>query len=141
MKTERVVLSFIAALIGLLVAGVIFYIYQSTKTVSAPKNQNETAIQQQKPAQQNIFLTLSKPTDESVVGSKVVEVTGKTKPDATVIILTSLDEKVVSPSSDGNFSTTVNIDDGENIIEITAIAKTGEEQKITRTVTFSTEQF
>ncbi len=141
MKKEKIVLAFIAALIGLLVAGILFYIYESTKTVSSSKPQVVSTTQQGQVAPVKIFLNISKPTDESVVDTKVVEITGKTKPDATIIILTSLDEKVVAPSADGNFSTTINIDDGQNLIEVTSIAKTGEEIKVIKTVTFSTEKF
>ncbi len=141
MKKEKVVLAFIAAIIGLLVAGILFYIYQSTKTISPSTPPNNIVTQQKDPSSLNIFLNISKPTDEDVVETKVVEVTGKTKPDATVIVLTPVDEEVVAPSADGNFSTTVNIEDGQNIIEITAIAKNGEQIKIIKTVTFSTEKF
>ncbi|MBI2195561.1 MAG: hypothetical protein HYU48_00770 [Candidatus Levybacteria bacterium] len=141
MKKERIVLAFIAGLIGLLVAGIIFYIYESTKTFSTKPSNNPVVTQQEKSAPLSIFLTVSKPVDESVVEKKVVEVSGKTKPDATIVILTSLDEEVVAPTADGDFSTTVNIDNGQNLIEITAIAKDGAQQKIIRTVTFSTEKF
>ncbi len=140
MKKEKIVLAFIAAIIGLLVAGIIFYIYESTKIVTPPKLTTIATVQE-KTNPSKVSLTLSKPTDESVVESKVIQVSGKTKPDATIIILTSLDEKVIAPSSDGNFSATINIGDGQNLIEITAIARTGEQIKITKTVTFSTEKF
>ncbi|MEX2013037.1 MAG: hypothetical protein WD967_01395 [Candidatus Levyibacteriota bacterium] len=141
MKTERIVLAFIAALIGLLVAGILFFVYESTRNVStAPDANSPTSAKKAEPSS-STFLTVSKPTDESVVGSKVVEVTGKTKPDATIIILTPLDQKVIAPTSSGNFATTVNIDSDQNVIEITAILKDGQQQKILRTVTFSTEKF
>ncbi|MEX2007337.1 MAG: hypothetical protein WD992_01050 [Candidatus Levyibacteriota bacterium] len=141
MKKERIVLAFIAGLIGLLVAGILFYIYESTKTVTTKAENNPVTTEAKKSTSLSVFLSISKPVDESVLGSKVVEVSGKTKPDATIIILTSLDEKVVAPTANGDFSTTVNIDDGQNLIEITAIAKDGQQQKILRTVTFSTEKF
>lgn len=142
MKKEKIVLAFIAATIGLLVAGILFYIYESTKTVSTSRLKTVTSSpQNEKPLAANIFLTLDKPTDESVTNTKVVEISGKTKSDATVVAITSVDEKIIAPAADGTFSTTINIDDGENIIEITAIAKNGQEEKIIRTVTFSTEQF
>jgi len=141
MKTERIVLAFIAALIGLLVAGILFFIYESTKNISTSPDENNTISTKQAEPSSNTFLTVSKPIDESVVVSKVVEVSGKTNPDATIVILTPLDQKVVAPTSSGNFSTTVNIDSDQNIIEITAILKNGQQQKILRTVTFSTEKF
>lgn len=141
MKKERVVLAFIAAIIGLLVAGVAFYIYQSSKTIHVPNPTTSPSVKNPAEKIQNVILNLTSPQDESVINNKVVQVSGNTKPDATIIVLTELDQKVVTPSSEGDFSTTVNIDSGENIIEITAIAPNGEEKTIKRTVTFSTENF
>ena len=141
MKKEKVVLAFIAALIGLLVAGIAFYIYQSSKTIHIPNPTATPSIKNPTKKDQNVFLNLTSPQDESVIDNKIVQVSGNTKPDATIIVLTQLDQKVITPSSQGDFSTTVNIDSGENIIEITAIAPNGEEKIIKRTVTFSTENF
>ena len=141
MKKERVVLAFIAAIIGLFVAGVAFYIYQSSKTINVPNPTTSPSVKNPAEKIQNVILNLTNPPDESVINNKVVQVSGNTKPDATIIVLTELDQKVVTPSSEGDFSTTVNINSGENIIEITAIAPNGEEKTIKRTVTFSTENF
>lgn len=141
MKTEKIVLAFIAALIGLLVTGTIFYIYESTRKVSVASPQNNTTTITDKKTAADTLLIVSKPIDETVFSTKVVEISGKTKPDATVVVLTGVDYKVITPSSDGTFSTTINIDSDQNIIEITAIAKNGVQQKITKTVTFSTEDF
>lgn len=140
MKKETIVLAFIGIVVGLLVAGTVFYIYESTRKVSTASPQTNPQVTEQKTTN-NSFLTVSKPTDESISSTKVVEIIGKTKPDATIVILTSVDYKVISPSSDGSFSTTINIDDDQNIIEITAVAKNGMQQKITKTVTFSKEDF
>lgn len=141
MKKEKVVLAFIAALIGLLVAGIAFYLYQSTKVVSPSKlKTSQVASPTPTPTSEN-FLTANQPKDEDVVNKKVVIVSGKTSPDATVVMLTSLDQQVVNPSTDGDFSTTVNIDDGENVIEITAALPNGQQSTVKRTVTFSTEEF
>jgi len=48
---------------------------------------------------------------------------------------------VITPSQEGDFSTTAIITSGENQITITAIAPNGEEVKKTVTVTYSTEEF
>jgi len=141
MKKEKIVLAFIAALIGLLVAGVAFYIYQSSRADNISKLKTIPSVQNPTQKVEHVFLNLTNPQDEAVIDKKVVQVSGTTKPDATIIVLTQLDQKVVTPSTEGDFSTTVNIDDGQNIIEITAIAPNGEEKTIKRTITFSTEDF
>ena len=141
MKKEKVVLSFIATLIGLLVAGVAFYFYESSKTI--PKSLVKTiAIVSESPTPKpSIFLTVDEPKDEDVVSKKVITLTGKTIPDAVVSIISEDYQDIITPAGNGDFSTTINITDGQNLIEITAIAPNGESAKLTKTVTFSTEEF
>ncbi len=141
MKTEKIVLSFIAVVVGILVAGLIFYLYQATKTIS-PSNTKTVSPSSVTPTPKStIFLSLDRPKDEEVVDTKTITISGKTAPDATIVISTPSDDQVISPAKNGNFSSNVTIGDGENLITVTAIAVNGEEVKILRTVTFSTESF
>lgn len=140
MRAEKIVLSFIAIVVGILVTGVAFYLYQNTR--KAPADNSKTIIiSEPSPTPANISLSVKNPQDQSVVSKKIVSIEGTTEKDATVIIVTPVDQKVLNPSSNGNFSTTINIDDGQNFIEITAVSSDGQETKIVRTVTFSTEDF
>ena len=144
MKKEKIVLSFIAVVLGLLVAGIVFYLYQSTKVIPTSEKPKIITIQPSAsltPKSSGIFLTVDNPKDESVTDKKIIKVTGKTIKDATVVVSTNIDDEVITPSANGDFSTTVNIEDGQNQIEVTAIAPTGEEQKSIKTITFSTESF
>lgn len=141
MKTERVILSFIAVLVGILVTGSAFYLYQGTR--KSPEQKTKTIIisDPTPTPSQSVLLTIKSPTDEGVFSKKVISVEGTTEKDATIIIVTPVDQEVLTPAASGNFSTTVNIDDGQNFIEITAISPSGEETKMIRTVTFSSEDF
>jgi hypothetical protein len=143
MKQEKIILSFIAVLIGLLVSGAAFYFYQSTKIINPPKTNLSfhATTPTPKPKQQTIFLNLNQPNDESVTDNKTVTVSGKTIPQATIAIITASDQQIVQPSSQGNFSSTVTIDDGENIIEVKAISPNGESKTIQKTITYSTQDF
>ena len=141
MKTEKVVLFFIATLVGLLVAGLGFYLYQATKTVPASTNHEITLSPPTPTPSSSFFLTLDTPKDEEVVDKKIITISGKTTSDAVIAILTSDSHQVISPAINGSFSTTVTLEDGRNIIEITAIAQNGEEKKIIRTITNSNEDF
>ncbi len=89
----------------------------------------------------SIFLTLDRPKDEEVVNSKILLVSGKTSSNAVVIVITDSLDDVMTPSSNGDFSTTVNLDEGQNILEITSIAPNGESITKKRTVTYSQEEF
>jgi len=141
MKKERILLSFIATLLGILVTAVAYYFYQSTKTVTKPKEKTVIIATPTPTPKPSLFLNVLKPDDESVVNKKVITVSGTTVPDAAVIILTPIDEVLAIPTSNGNFSTTADIDDGQNIVEITAIKPGGEKISVQKTVTYSLEEF
>lgn len=125
-----------------MVAGLAFYLYQATKTIS-PSNTKTVSPSSPSPTPKStIFLSLDRPKDEEVVDTKTITISGKTTSDATIVISTPSDDQVISPAAkNGDFSSTVTIGDGENLITVTAIAVNGEEVKILRTVTFSTESF
>lgn len=142
MKQERVILSFIMVLVGLLVAGVAFYLYQGTKTIPASKLKTVTVVSPTPSASPSgVYLNIDSPQDESVVDNKVLTVSGKTIPGATVVILTSSSKQVVQPSQAGDFSTTINLDDGTNLLQVTSFGTDGLSTTVVKTVTYSTEDF
>ncbi len=141
MSKEKIILSAVATLVGLIVAGAAFYLYQQTKVISPQELKNIAKATPTPTPLPSFFLAIDSPKDEDVVTKKVVSVSGKTTTDATIAVVTSVDEKVVAPDRNGNFSTTVSIDNDQNVITITAVSSAGEEKTITRTVTFSTEDF
>lgn len=143
MKAEKIVISFMAVVIGILVASLAFYLYQRTKVLPETQTKVATSIPPPSPTgkKPSIFLSLDTPKDEDVVDTKTVTISGKTNADATVVVITDADDMVVAPASNGNFSTTATIGNGTNKIEITAISPDGEETMATRTVTYSTESF
>lgn len=142
MKKEKLILSFIATFFGLLVAGIAFYLFQATKTV--PNATTTTTISLASPSpvpSPSIFLTLDRPKDEEVVENKTLIVSGKTASNAVVIVITDSSEEVITPSAKGDFSTTVSLDDGQNILEVISIAPNGESITVKKTVTYSLEEF
>lgn len=144
MKKEKIILSFIAVLVGLFVAGTAFFLYQSTKKL--PESETKIASKitpapKSKKQDQSVFLTIDIPKEESVFGDKTITLAGKTEPGAIVIISTELEDESITPTKNGSFSTTVTLTDGQNQIVITAISPTGKETQEKRIVTFSTESF
>lgn len=141
MKKEKVLLSFIAVVLGILVTSIAFYLYQGTKVIPSSKLKTITISSPTPAPKLSIFLNISNPQDESVVNKKIITISGETTSGATVLVITPVDQQIAVPASNGNFSTTVNIDSGENIVEITAIGQNGEDARVIRTVTFSNEEF
>ena len=142
MKTEKIVLSFIAIAIGLVVAAGAFYLYQTTKTIPEDKIRTPS-LSSLSPTDipSSLFLTVESPKEEEVFDKKTVPISGKTEKDAIVIISTNTNDEVITPAGNGDFSTTATIENGQNQITIIAVAPNGEEKKIVKTLTFSTEEF
>lgn len=145
MKTEKIIISFVAVLIGILASGIAFYLYQTTKVIQestikpvAQINSKPGPKITQKP---QLFLTVDTPKDEDVVESRIISVTGKTSPASTVLISTVSNDQVVNPAKNGDFSATITLDAGTNYLEVSSISPTGDEEKIIKTVTVSSETF
>ncbi len=141
MKKEKLILSFVATFFGLLVAGIVFYLFQATKTIPNTTTKTVSVASPTPVNSPSISLMLDQPKDEGVVDSKVLVVSGKTQSNAVIIVITDSSEDVITPSSNGNFSTTVNLDDGQNILEVISIAPNGESIKSKKTITYSLEEF
>lgn len=141
MKIEKIVISLIAVVVGILFAGVAFYLYQSTKVVNDSETKTVAITPPTPTPKATIYLSLDSPGEGDVSDKKTITVSGKTIPGSLVVISTDVDDQVITPSSVGNFSATTTIDNGGNIINVTAIAPNGEEITVRRTVTFSTESF
>lgn len=141
MKKEKIILSFTALLIGVIVAVASFYFYQTTRKV---KSSDIKTIQINDPSptpSSGLFLTIDTPKDEEVVNERTIKISGKTVPDAKIVILTQTSEEAAIPAKDGSFTTDINLVQDENIIEISAIGPNGEIVKVTRVVLYSTESF
>ncbi|HSW97158.1 MAG TPA: hypothetical protein VLF89_05015 [Candidatus Saccharimonadales bacterium] len=143
MKLEKFVLSIIGIFFGLLVAGSAFYFYQKisnhpTDKKMIPLNTTKTPTPSPTPS---FFVNIDSPKDESVTDNKTITISGKTIPTATIIISTGATDQVITPSSEGAFSTTATIDTDENQIIVTAIAPSGEQVQKTITITYSTQEF
>lgn len=142
MKSERFILSFIAIIIGLLVAGGGFYIFQMTKAIPGPSNVTvKTTTPSPTPDLSGYYITVDTPSDESVTDSRTITISGKTLPDATITISTENDIQVVKPSATGAYTVTETIETGTNMFQVSAIFSNGYEKSVKRTVTYSTETF
>jgi len=140
MKAERIVLSIIAILIGLFVAGTIFFVYQITQNKNTEKKADVSILPTLSPTSAVSLLTITSPENESVTDQKTIELKGKAPANAIIIIATENGHNALSASDTGEFSEDISLDVGVNIIQITAIAGDKEESTI-HTVSYSTESF
>jgi hypothetical protein len=69
-------------------------------------------------------LDLSAPADHSATSEATIVVAGKAGPAATVIVFANADEKVATTDAEGNFSTIIKLEEGDN--EISAAMFSGQ---------------
>jgi hypothetical protein len=141
MKKEKVILSFVAALVGIAVAGLGFFFYQSSKKIDSSEVKKITITNPSPTPVSSIFLTVDSPKDDEVVDKRTITISGKTIPEAKIIILTQGSEAAAVAAGNGDFNTDITLEDNENIIEISAFAPNGEIAKVKRVVIYSTESF
>ncbi len=146
MKAERVILSFIAVLVGLMVAGGTFYVYDNyfkntPRSTSQVITVKPTTIPSPTSVPKNDFLTITEPNDESVLTTHSITVTGKATKGSIIVISTTSSDQVGIASNDGSYSLSTTIDNDTNPLYITAIFPDGTQQTLVRTLTYSTQQF
>lgn len=144
MKLEKVILSVIAIIVGLIAAAIAFYLYQMTKTLPESSNKPITINSANTPTptpNDDNFLTVDSPKDESVFDTKTIKISGKTIPNSTIVVSTENNNQVVNPAQNGDFSLNETIGEGTSIIQVTAIFPNGNEKQVSRTVTYTTSSF
>ena len=98
MSKEKIILSFVATIIGLIVAGGGFYFYQSTKVIPKELQKPISIINSSVAPKPTVTLFIDEPKEEAVYNTRVIKVSGKTDPGATILILTNTDENVLNPT-------------------------------------------
>ena len=80
-------------------------------------------------------LNVTSPDDGLITNKSTVVVAGTTNDSTSSPVTLTVNGNTVSVGSDGSFSTTVTLSEGENTITIEAVDKAGKVSKVTRTVT------
>lgn len=138
---ERIVIVFIAALIGLLITTLGFFVYESSKNIPEEKPKTATKPLKTEDIAQKINLAVSEPINESVTDKRTIQVKGKTDSQNLLVVSSNQEDVMGTPTNDGNFAVTIKIDAGTNIIVSRTIAPNGETKIDERIVTYSTEEF
>lgn len=86
------------------------------------------------------FLTIQNPTDRTLSETKNIELNGKTKPGAIVLLENDLDSKVIEVSSDGSFTNKLTLSEGANLINITSYNENGVGDSKNLTVYYTSEK-
>lgn len=113
----------------------------SISPTAAPMQSVDTATAVIQPTQTNasssndvapLTLQILSPQDEAVVDTPQVDVTGSASAGAVV----SVNDAILIVGADGRFSTTIDLDEGPNLIEVIASNDNGDEMSVILTVTY-----
>lgn len=139
---ERLIIIIVAIIAGLFITSAGFFIYQATKKIDdTPITKRITVTPPANQTTKDVFVRVTEPKDESLTSKRTLSVKGTTNPENIIVISTNLEDVQVKPSSEGNFSVTIDIDAGANSLVTRAISPTGTSAQDLRTVTYSTEEF
>ena len=142
MNKEKLLLITGAVLIGIIVSASTFFIYQYSKRINEADIKKITIKgSDENENQASISLEVNEPMDEAVVDERVIKVIGKTSPNSTIVVVTEENEEGGVSAGNGSFSMDITLSDGENIIEVVAIAPNGEFIRERRIVTYTKEDF
>lgn len=94
----------------------------TTDTGTTPENQSPN----DQPSTQ--VLTLSSPKDGEIFYSPPATISGQTDPANVVVIITETDHLIPKLTENGNFSQSINLIRGGNLVQITSITTNGQRQ-------------
>ena len=134
-----------AIILGLFVGGIItFGVYrarEAMKAVSIEIADSQSESPTPNPLStnsNNSIFSVFEPEDNSLVNESELQVSGKSDPGSVIIILMSESEVVTKTDNNGNYSTTIKLAAGANILAIRSLNSNRETQEIIRTVVLST---
>lgn len=88
----------------------------------------------------SLTLNLSSPEDNSLVFSEDLLIQGKTSPKAVVILSTNSSDLLLEPTPQGDFSVSVKLQPGLNLLSINAFDQAGIQKTENRTIYYSEEK-
>lgn len=140
---EKILIIFVASILGLLITTIAFYIYQTTKSTTADKKlENPIVKQENTPSPQSAgSLIIDEPKEDSVTDKRTVQIKGRAQPGSTIVVSSNTEDIAGQTADSGAFSFSIDIEAGVNKIITRAIQPDGSEIQDLRIVTFSTEEF
>jgi len=94
--------------------------YEKLSGQEVTQTNNETKVTDSS-SKEEIFLEITTPKENDVVSSSLLTVRGKTLPKADVFV----NDKELRADSNGNFSTNITLDEGENMVVVVSNDNTG----------------
>ena len=142
-KKEVTVAVIIGLIIGILVVGGILRARSAISDMKAPENITKTPSPSQSPSPEGnngeLFLSLIT-IDNQVVNTPTITVTGKTLPDAYVVLNSEKGDYIIVPNDLGTFSQEITLVKGANTIVVTVYEENGNKKEQTLTIVYTSAE-
>ncbi len=116
---------------------VIYYFYNQINSQSTTSLQNFSPVTQEPVS---LTLNLSSPDDNSLVFSEDLLIQGKASPKTVVILSTNTQDYLLEPNKQGDFSITVKLQEGLNLLSVNAFDNLGNNKSENKTIYYSEEK-
>lgn len=141
MRKEVLIAIIIGFALGLVITFGIWTANKALKETAPKKEAPEEFVEEQIPTPTPTqLLVITSPEDNSISNKEKIEVSGKTFPQAVVVVLYEEGEKIIETDEEGNFNTEIALVGGANEITVTAYDKDGNEVSKSLTVVYSTAE-
>lgn len=136
-------------LIGFGLTGTFYYVKQSNSgqkrtpnivvPTSAPENKNTDKVSPTSlPNKSGLNIEISSPQNNDIIPSSKTTLKGTTTPNGLIIVTTPIKNYHFSALDTGEFSQSIDLEPGLNIINITAVDSSDQETNIVLSLTYST---
>lgn len=92
------------------------------------------------PVKETTGFSLTSPENNSISNKDKIAVTGKSTPEAVIVVLYQEGEKILETDKEGNFSTEITLVAGSNEIKVSSFGKDGSESTQTLYVVYSSAE-
>lgn len=143
MRKEVLIAIIIGFALGLVITFGVWTANRAIKETAPQKEGSTEEVEIEEPTPTPVSqlpLIVTTPKDNSIIDKEKIEVTGKTAPQAIVVILYQEGEKILEADEKGNFNTEITLTGGANKIEISAHDQEGNEIIQILTVVYSTAE-
>lgn len=142
MRKETVIAIILGSALGIALVFGVWRANQAFNTKKVQKEQQTFPTPSKPPStpeKEAKNLVITSPENNIVVNQDTIRVEGTTDPKATVVIISNLNEVIMSAGKDGTFAYDVKLEGGANEIKVVSYDKNGKKSEKILTVVYSTE--
>ncbi len=142
MKKEVLIAIIIGFVLGLVIT---FGVWTANKAMKETPQKDQQASENTQeaitptPVAESV-LTITSPEDNFLSDKEKIDISGKTTPQATVVILFEQGEKIIEADSQGSFTTQITLVGGSNEVKVSSFDPEGKEVSKSITGVFSTAE-